>query len=39
MAVGGKVLRWFETEVVTAQGESIARVRKQLYIRRKNRPI
>jgi acyl-coenzyme A thioesterase PaaI-like protein len=38
-ADGAKVLRWFETEVVTAQGESIARVRKQLYIRRKNRPV
>jgi len=38
-AAGAKVLRWFETEVVTAQGESIARVRKQLYIRRKKRAV
>lgn len=34
-ADGGKVLRWFETEVTTADGEVIARVRKQLYVRLK----
>jgi acyl-coenzyme A thioesterase PaaI-like protein len=34
-ASGGKVLRWFETEVKTASGEVIARVRKQLYVRLK----
>ena len=34
-ASGGKVLRWFETEVSTASGEVIARVRKQLYVRLK----
>ena len=34
-ANGEKCLRWFETEVKTAGGEVIARVRKQLYIRRK----
>lgn len=35
-ATGGtKVLRWFETEVATASGEVIARVRKQLYVRLK----
>lgn len=34
-ANGEKHLRWFETEVKTAGGEVIARVRKQLYIRRK----
>ena len=27
---GGKVLRWFETEVTAASGEVVARVRKQL---------
>lgn len=32
---GEKHLRWFETEVKTASGEVIARVRKQLYVRRK----
>jgi acyl-coenzyme A thioesterase PaaI-like protein len=36
-ASGGKVLRWFETEVRTASGEVIARVRKQLYVRLKPR--
>ncbi|WP_165782451.1 DUF4442 domain-containing protein [Solilutibacter silvestris] len=34
-ASGGKVLRWFDTHVVDASGEVIARVRKQLYLRRK----
>lgn len=34
-ADGGKVLRWFETEVKDGAGETVARVRKQLYIRRK----
>jgi len=34
-ADGSKVLRWFETEVTTADGEVIARVRKQLYVRLK----
>lgn len=34
-AGGDKVLRWFETEVRDASGEVIARVRKQLYVRRK----
>ena len=34
-AGGGKVLRWFDTDVVDASGEVIARVRKQLYLRRK----
>ncbi len=36
-ASGDKVLRWFETEVTTASGEVIARVRKQLYVRLKPR--
>ena len=34
-ANGEKYLRWCETEVKTASGELIARVRKQLYVRRK----
>ena len=34
-ADGEKVLRWFETEILTASGEVIARVRKQLYVRLK----
>lgn len=36
-ADGGKVLRWFETDVATASGEVIARVRKQVYVRLKPR--
>jgi len=34
-AGGDKVLRWFETEVATASGDVVARVRKQLYVRLK----
>ncbi len=34
-ADGGKALRWFETAVTTADGEVIAHVRKQLYVRLK----
>jgi acyl-coenzyme A thioesterase PaaI-like protein len=34
-ADGDKVLRWFDTDVTDAEGEVIARVRKQLYVRRK----
>ena len=34
-ADGEKHLRWFETEIVDADGEVVARVRKQLHIRRK----
>lgn len=34
-ANGDKFLRWFQVEVKTASGEIIARVRKQLYVRRK----
>ena len=37
-AAGGKVLRWFDTEVIDSSGEVVARVRKQLYIRRKRAP-
>jgi acyl-coenzyme A thioesterase PaaI-like protein len=31
---GDKHLSWFETAVVDAQGEVVARVRKQVYVRR-----
>jgi acyl-coenzyme A thioesterase PaaI-like protein len=34
---GEKCLRWFETEVRTAEGQVVARVRKELYVRRKRR--
>lgn len=34
-ATGEKALRWFETEIVDNDGEVVARVRKQLYVRRK----
>jgi len=30
-----KVLRWFEVEIKTRSGDVVARVRKQLYVRRK----
>ena len=36
-ASGDKPLRWFENEITTADGTLIARVRKQLYVRRKDR--
>jgi acyl-coenzyme A thioesterase PaaI-like protein len=36
-ASGGKVLRWFDTDVATRSGETVARVRKQLYVRLKPR--
>lgn len=36
-ASGEKVLRWFETDVKTANGQVIARVRKQIYVRLKPR--
>jgi acyl-coenzyme A thioesterase PaaI-like protein len=34
-ASGEKVLRWFQNEVIDDQGEVVARVRKQVYVRRK----
>ena len=34
-ANGEKVLRWFDTDVIDVEGEVVAKVRKQLYIRRK----
>jgi acyl-coenzyme A thioesterase PaaI-like protein len=37
-ADGSKVLRWLETEVRTEAGQLVARVRKQLYVRRKRAP-
>jgi acyl-coenzyme A thioesterase PaaI-like protein len=35
---GEKVLRWFETDVVAEDGTVVARVRKQVYVRRR-RPV
>jgi acyl-coenzyme A thioesterase PaaI-like protein len=32
---GARSLRWFQTDVVDSSGEVVARVRKQLYVRRK----
>lgn len=34
-ASGEKCLRWFDTDIVTASGTVVAKVRKQLYVRRK----
>ena len=34
-ADGGKVLRWFDTDIRDQAGEVVARVRKQLYVRLK----
>ena len=34
-ADGGKVLHWFDTYIVDGAGEVVARVRKQVYVRRK----
>lgn len=34
-AGGGKVLRWFDVDVTTLQGDVVAKVRKQLYVRLK----
>lgn len=34
-AEGGKYLHWFANEVRNADGEVVARVRKQVYVRRK----
>jgi acyl-coenzyme A thioesterase PaaI-like protein len=36
-ASGGKTLRWFPVEVFDAQGDVVARVRKQIYVRLKPR--
>ena len=32
---GGKHLHWFDTEVADADGDVVARLRKQVYVRRK----
>ncbi len=32
-----KVLRWFETDIVTDDGTVVARVRKQLYVRERRK--
>lgn len=34
-AGGAKVLRWFEVDVVAPDGSVVARVRKQIYVRRR----
>ena len=34
-AGGAKYLRWFENEVLDAEGDGVARARKQVYVRRK----
>lgn len=34
-AAGGKYLHWFENEILDEEGEVVARVRKQIYVRRK----
>jgi len=34
-AGGGKHLHWFETDVIDAEGDVVAKVRKQVYVRRK----
>jgi acyl-coenzyme A thioesterase PaaI-like protein len=34
-AAGGKSLHWFETDVIDGDGDVVARVRKQVYVRRK----
>jgi len=36
-AGGEKYLRWFDTELHNAEGEVVARVSKQVYVRRKRR--
>lgn len=38
-ADGDKVLRWLETDVRTASGTLIAKVRKQIYVRRKRAAV
>ncbi len=37
-ASGEKVLHWFETDLTLADGTVVARVRRQVYIRRKKTP-
>lgn len=37
-ASGDKALHWFETPVLDREGDVVALVRKQIYVRRKHRP-
>lgn len=37
-ADGDKVLRWFGNDIVDERGEIVARVRRQLYVRRRQQP-
>lgn len=34
-AEGGRYLHWFQTDILDGQGDVVARVRKQVYVRRK----
>lgn len=34
---GAKVLEWFETDIVDASGDTVARVRREVYVRQKRR--
>jgi acyl-coenzyme A thioesterase PaaI-like protein len=34
---GAKVLEWFETEIIDAAGDVVARVRREVYVREKKR--
>lgn len=34
---GAKVLEWFETEIIDAAGDVVARVRREVYVREKRR--
>ena len=34
---GAKVLEWFETEIIDAGGDVVARVRREVYVREKKR--
>jgi acyl-coenzyme A thioesterase PaaI-like protein len=34
---GAKVLEWFETEITDADGDTVARVRREVYVREKKR--
>jgi hypothetical protein len=34
---GAKVLEWFETEITDAEGDVVARVRREVYVREKKR--
>ncbi len=36
-ADGGKCLHWFETRVTDASGDTVAVLRKQVYVRRKQK--